>query len=309
MPNYERRAKAIQYQAPLPPLDSMRYTQVPADFELQLFASEPDVVKPIWVAWDERGRAWVVEARDYPHGLVKEGEPGQAAIKICEDTNGDDQANGGQPGDQRRSRPQEAGAFTPGRQRSHPRPVGPGRPRFARQGHASGGASEQGSRSSAQCHPGAASEDLILRDQIQGEALLRPSDGDRVTVRGKELVWKRVTASTNHFDFNAVLKSQNDHVAGYMVTYVECDQEIPNVMMSVASSDQARIYFNGVDIYASTEARPLMLDADKGRITLKKGINVLVFKIINVQNSWQGAMRLTDRSGSPLKGVKIRATP
>jgi hypothetical protein len=44
----------------------MRYTQVPADFDLQLFAAEPDIVKPIYMAWDERGRAWVVEARDYP---------------------------------------------------------------------------------------------------------------------------------------------------------------------------------------------------------------------------------------------------
>src|SRR6185436_9147519 len=26
------------------------------------------------MAWDERGRAWVVEARDYPHGLVTEGD-------------------------------------------------------------------------------------------------------------------------------------------------------------------------------------------------------------------------------------------
>ena len=71
----------------------MRYTQVPADFDLQLFASDPDVVKPIYVAWDERGRAWVVEARDYPHGLVNEGEPGKADIKICEDTDGDGRAD------------------------------------------------------------------------------------------------------------------------------------------------------------------------------------------------------------------------
>ncbi|MBL9137378.1 MAG: c-type cytochrome [Verrucomicrobiales bacterium] len=93
VPNYERRPAAIQYQAPLSPRDSMRYTQVPADFELRLFASEPDVTKPIWVAWDERGRAWVVEARDYPHGLVNEGELGKATIKICEDTDGDGQAD------------------------------------------------------------------------------------------------------------------------------------------------------------------------------------------------------------------------
>jgi putative membrane-bound dehydrogenase-like protein len=93
VPNYERRPEPVKYQSPLSVKDSMRYTQVPADFDLQLFAAEPDVVKPIYMAWDERGRAWVVEARDYPHGLVEEGVPGQADIKICEDTNGDDKAD------------------------------------------------------------------------------------------------------------------------------------------------------------------------------------------------------------------------
>jgi len=93
VPNYERRPEPVKLQAPLSPRDSMRYTQVPADFELQLFAAEPDIVKPIYIAWDERGRAWVIEARDYPHGLVNEGEPGKADVKICEDTDGDGKAD------------------------------------------------------------------------------------------------------------------------------------------------------------------------------------------------------------------------
>src|SRR5437867_3374676 len=93
VPNYERRPEPIKFQAPLAPKDSMRYTQVPADFDLQLFAAEPDILKPIYLAWDERGRAWVVEARDYPHGLLNEGEPGKADIKICEDTDGDGKAD------------------------------------------------------------------------------------------------------------------------------------------------------------------------------------------------------------------------
>ena len=93
VPNYERRPEPVKLQAPLDPEGSMRYTQVPADFDLQLFAAEPDIVKPIYMAWDERGRAWVVEARDYPHGLVPEGEPGHDDIKICEDTDGDGRAD------------------------------------------------------------------------------------------------------------------------------------------------------------------------------------------------------------------------
>lgn len=156
---------------------------------------------------------------------------------------------------------------------------------------------------------GADAGDLLLRRQIQDEANLKPKAGDAVTVNGRQLVWRNITAETNYFDFNTVLKSQNDQSAGFMVTYVECDREIPDVIMAVGSNDQGRIYFNGVDIYAVTEARQLVPDGDKGRVTLKQGVNVIVFKVINVSNSWQGAMRLTDKSGKPLTNVKIRLSP
>ena len=151
--------------------------------------------------------------------------------------------------------------------------------------------------------------EALLKEQIKDEATLRPTAGDKVRIGGKELVWRNITASTNYFDFNEVLKSMNDHFAGYMVTYIECEKEMPEVILAVASNDQGRIYFNGVDIYAFTEARPLMLDADKGRITLKKGVNVLVFKVTNEQNSWQGAMRLLDKTGAPLKNIRIKLSP
>ena len=151
--------------------------------------------------------------------------------------------------------------------------------------------------------------DLILLEQVKDEAALKPKAGDKITINGQELTWKNITASTNYFDFNAILKSQNDHVAGFMVTYIECDKEVPGVIMAVGSNDQGRIYFNGVDIYASTDARSLMLDQDKGKVTLKKGVNVIVFKIINELNSWQGAMRLLDKAGAPVKNLKIKLSP
>jgi hypothetical protein len=151
--------------------------------------------------------------------------------------------------------------------------------------------------------------EALLKEQIKAEAALQPKAGDKVKVGGKELVWQNITASTNYFDFNEVLKSINDHAAGYMVTYIECEKEMPDLILAVASNDQGRIYFNGVDIYAFTEARPLMLDADKGRVTLKKGVNVLVFKITNEQNSWQGAVRFLDKAGAPVKDLKIKMSP
>jgi hypothetical protein len=151
--------------------------------------------------------------------------------------------------------------------------------------------------------------ELILADQIKNEAALQPKAGDKITIAGKELTWKPITATTNYFDFNAILKSVNDHTVGYMVTYIECDREMPGMIMAVGSNDEGRIYLNGVDIYYFGEPRTLELDADKGKVTLKKGVNVIIFKVFNEQNSWQGAMRFLDKSGAPLTNLKIKLSP
>jgi len=90
--NYEKRPEAITFQHPFSPQGSMERTQVPADCRLELFASEPEIGKPIAFAWDERGRLWVAETSDYPHGVTLDGS-GNDRIKICEDTDGDGRAD------------------------------------------------------------------------------------------------------------------------------------------------------------------------------------------------------------------------
>lgn len=90
--NYEKRPEPLTFQKPFSPKGAMERTQVPADCRLELFASEPEIGKPIAFAWDERGRLWVAETSDYPHGVVDTGE-GNDRIKICEDTDGDGRAD------------------------------------------------------------------------------------------------------------------------------------------------------------------------------------------------------------------------
>jgi uncharacterized protein len=92
VPNYENRDPAPLYQMPLSPRDSMKFIQHPAEFRLELFASEPDIVNPITFSFDERGRLWVIEALDYPNRVLH-GQPGDDRIKILEDTNGDGRAD------------------------------------------------------------------------------------------------------------------------------------------------------------------------------------------------------------------------
>jgi len=91
--NYEKRPEPLTFQKPYSVKGSMERTQVPADMKLVLFAAEPDIMKPIAFAWDARGRLWVAETRDYPHGVMEDQQKGNDSIKICEDTDGDGKAD------------------------------------------------------------------------------------------------------------------------------------------------------------------------------------------------------------------------
>jgi len=76
-------------QKPLSPADSMKRLVVPAGFEVGLVASEPDIRKPIAMAWDERGRLWLAETLDYPNRLLEPGQPGRDRLLICDDSDND----------------------------------------------------------------------------------------------------------------------------------------------------------------------------------------------------------------------------
>ncbi|HUY32528.1 MAG TPA: PVC-type heme-binding CxxCH protein [Pirellulales bacterium] len=79
-------------QRPLDPAESMKHARLPRGFELSLFAAEPEIAKPIAMAWDHRGRLWIAETTDYPNELQPPGK-GRDRIKICEDSDGDGRAD------------------------------------------------------------------------------------------------------------------------------------------------------------------------------------------------------------------------
>ncbi|MFN0067886.1 MAG: PVC-type heme-binding CxxCH protein, partial [Limisphaerales bacterium] len=74
------------------PEDARKAFVVPPGFQVRLFASEPEVVNPVAMSFDERGRLWVLELYEYPLG-TKPGEKGRDRIKILEDTDADGRAD------------------------------------------------------------------------------------------------------------------------------------------------------------------------------------------------------------------------
>jgi len=71
----------------LGPQEAARKMEVPEGFHVDLIASEPDIVQPIAMCFDARGRIWAVEGKTYPQRSM--GEKGDDRIVIFEDADGD----------------------------------------------------------------------------------------------------------------------------------------------------------------------------------------------------------------------------
>ena len=90
LPNYLGGPGALitKMQKPIADVnESMKHMAMAPGFEPKFFAGEPKIVKPICMAFDEKGRLWVAETVDYPNDLQEPGK-GNDRITICEDTTG-----------------------------------------------------------------------------------------------------------------------------------------------------------------------------------------------------------------------------
>ena len=70
----------------LSPEQAIAKMTLPSGFHVELVASEPSILNPVAMAFDDRGRIYVTESFEYPR---REAGPGRDRIKILEDKDGD----------------------------------------------------------------------------------------------------------------------------------------------------------------------------------------------------------------------------
>ncbi len=73
---------------PLSTAEALQSFQIAEGFHVELFASEPHVVDPVEMAFDENGGVYVAELLDNPEDPPS-GEPAESRIKYLEDSDGD----------------------------------------------------------------------------------------------------------------------------------------------------------------------------------------------------------------------------
>ena len=68
---------------PKTPAEELKTFKVPEGFEVQLVAADPDIRKPIQIAFDAKGRLWATTSEEYPHPAL--GRPGKDRLYVMED--------------------------------------------------------------------------------------------------------------------------------------------------------------------------------------------------------------------------------
>ena len=158
---------------------------------------------------------------------------------------------------------------------------------------------------------GSSGAEAIEQKQFATEAQPAAKEGAKQSVAGLELTWKKVAAPDFYVDFKELHPSRSEQVAAWAVAYVVAAEEKKGLTLKMNSNDQGKVYLNGAEIVKFTDTRTLEKNAEDAApgVTLKKGVNVVVLKVVNEENNWQGSVRFTDAAGKPVTDLKIQTAP
>jgi hypothetical protein len=145
-------------------------------------------------------------------------------------------------------------------------------------------------------------------DFLNGEATIKPKAGDTVNIGGVARTWTAHQTSDFAINFLTSFGSEiGEYVAAYAVTYVVAEEPM-NVTLSLGTNDQGRVWLNGKEVLKHIDARTLDRDADRIPVSLLKGQNVLVMKVINEVNDWGACARFL-RGEAVVTNLKVTLTP
>jgi hypothetical protein len=153
--------------------------------------------------------------------------------------------------------------------------------------------------------------DAIDKKQFADEAQPAAKDGASQSIGSAQLTWKKTTTPAFYIDFRELHPTQGEQVCGWAVAYLVSPDEKSGLTLKMNSNDQGKVYLNGKELVKFTDTRTLEKDAEDSAsgVTLKKGVNTLVLKVVNEENNWQGSVRFMTSTGKPVTDIKVETKP
>lgn len=149
----------------------------------------------------------------------------------------------------------------------------------------------------------------VKREYFPNQLTVVPHDGDKVTVNGTELTWRAVDTTeynVNLYDYGNMLNLQTASALFWVVTVVNCPEEMKDVRLAIGSNDASVWWVNGEEVIGIYGDRQTTVDDGVSKkLTLKKGQNVIRCAIHNRSGATDFCARILDADGRPLKNFTV----
>ena len=154
-----------------------------------------------------------------------------------------------------------------------------------------------------------ASKAAAKTEYFPNQLTVVPRDGDKVTVSTNELAWHAVETinyNVNLYYFATGHDKTSANALFWAVTVINCPEEIPDVRLAIGSNASSVWWVNGkqvVGIYGDIQT--VIDDGVSGRLTLKKGLNIIRCAIINGSGASDFCARFLDAQDKPLRSFTV----
>ncbi|HEX6224024.1 MAG TPA: acetylxylan esterase [Chryseolinea sp.] len=146
-------------------------------------------------------------------------------------------------------------------------------------------------------------------DNFSTDFIVVPKDGKKVKVGGEELKWYALESKTYNFNlyhFTYAINKPPYGVLFWLVTVINCPEEIKNVRMAAGVNSGGMFWLNGKEALILSGDRDMIVDnVTSPLLTLKKGKNIIRGAVINGPGMCNFAVRFLDEKGLPVKNFSI----
>jgi len=136
-----------------------------------------------------------------------------------------------------------------------------------------------------------------------------PKNGEKVKVGDKELQWYALDSKAyffNFYHFTYALNKPPFGVLFWLVTVINCPEEIKNVRMAAGANSAGMFWLNGREALMIPGDKDMIVDnVTSSLLTLKKGKNIIRAAVINGPGMCSFCVRFLDDKGLPVKNFTI----
>lgn len=136
-----------------------------------------------------------------------------------------------------------------------------------------------------------------------------PENGETVNVGNQELTWHALDSkafNVNLYHFTYAINKPKFGILVWLVTVVNCAEEIKNVRLAAGCNSGSMWWVNGQEALLLSGDRDMIADnGTSARLTLKKGKNIIRGAVINGPGMANFCVRFIDEKGAPVKAFGI----